>query len=444
MLKAYRRRFVLLNLLLVGIVLLAALTVQGVRYGRESYHELQNTLRLVLEPWDTPGERFRPLGETPGNVPPEMPGDAPALPPEGAPEPPPSPAGDGPALRRDGEGWEAEIVTLFYGAEDGEISVLSGDSLPETALLASAVPEIAGRAEDSGFLSEYGLYYCRAGDPSGCRIALAGVGYLRGRILKNSLFLLLAFLGGMGLVLLISLRLAKLAAKPMEDAVTMERQFVTNLSHDLKTPITVILANNSILRSSPAAEDGEVSAWVESTDAAARGMLDLVSEMLTLSSLEEVGKKMELSPQDLSEAAEKAALQLEPLAWEKGVALETEPGEGIRVQASAEGLPRICSGLIENAVKYEPKGGKVTVRAERGRKTAVLTVQNQGSYIPPEDLGHIFERFYRGDKSRSGGGGFGLGLPILRQLAQLQGAEIDVKSEPESGTLFTVTFPLAE
>ncbi len=248
----------------------------------------------------------------------------------------------------------------------------------------------------------------------------------------------------MGLVLLISLRLAKLAAKPMEDAVTMERQFVTNLSHDLKTPITVILANNSILRSSPAAEDGEVSAWVESTDAAARGMLDLVSEMLTLSSLEEVGKKMELSPQDLSEAAEKAALQLEPLAWEKGVALETEPGEGIRVQASAEGLPRICSGLIENAVKYEPKGGKVTVRAERGRKTAVLTVQNQGSYIPPEDLGHIFERFYRGDKSRSGGGGFGLGLPILRQLAQLQGAEIDVKSEPESGTVFTVTFPLAE
>ena len=440
MLKAYRRRFVLLNLLLVGFVLLAALTVQGVRYGRESYHELQNTLRLVLEPWDTPGERFRPLGEGM----PEKPGDAPALPPEGAPEPPPSPAGDGPAFRRGGEGWEAEIVTLFYSAENGEISVLSGDSLPETELLASAVPEIAGRAEDSGLLSEYGLYFCRAGDPSGCRIALAGTGYLRGRILRNILFLLLAFLGAMGLVLLISLRLAKLAAKPMEDAVTMERQFVANLSHDLKTPITVILANNSILRSSPEASDKEVSAWVESTDAAARGMLELVNEMLTLSSLEEAGKKMELSPQDLSEAAEKAALQLEPLAWEKGVTLETEPGKAIRVQASADGLQRICSGLIENAVKYEPKGGKVTVRAERGRKTAVLTVHNQGSYIPPEDLGHVFERFYRGDKSRSGGGGFGLGLPILRQLAQLQGAEIDVKSEPGSGTVFTVTFPLAE
>ncbi|MBR4703342.1 MAG: hypothetical protein IKO91_05805 [Oscillospiraceae bacterium] len=440
MLKAYRRRFVLYNLLLVGVVLLAALTVQGIRYGRESRRELQNTLRLVLEPWDTPGERFRPLGEGM----PEKPGDAPALPPEGAPEPPPFPDGDGSALRPDGRGWEADVVTLYYSAETGEISVLSGDSLPEAALLASAAPEIAGRAEDSGYLSEYSLYYCRAGDPSGCRIALAGTGYLRGRILRNILFLLLAFLGGMGLIFLISLRLAKLAAKPMEDAVQMERQFVTNLSHDLKTPITVILANNSILRSSPAASDGEVSAWVESTDAAAHGMLDLVNEMLTLSSLEEAGKKMELSPQDLSEAAERAALQLEPLAWEKGAALETEPGEGIRVQASAEGLQRICSGLIENAVKYEPKGGKVTVRAERGRKTAVLTVHNQGSFIPPEDLGHIFERFYRGDKSRSGGGGFGLGLPILRQLAQLQGAEIDVKSEPGSGTVFTVTFPLAE
>lgn len=428
MLKAYRRRFVAFNMLLVGVVLLIALVFQGLYLYRSAYSELQNTMRLIVEPLGGArmgGVRFD--GGT-GELPPEL----------------PQRADEKFDWRSERRISEEGILPVLYDSESDSYTLLARETFLDSGTLDAAVR--AAAAEDDGFgrLTELGLYYYKEGGADSCRIALADTAYLRSRTLKNSLTLAAVYVVTMALVWLISRRLSRLAAKPMEDAVALERQFVADISHDLKTPITVILANNSILRAAPESSAAERGQWLDSTDEAAKNMMHLIDEMLTLSNLESVGRSVVLSPQDLSSAAEKAVLQLESLAYERGVEIVPEITEGLTVQGNAEYCARICSGLVENALKYEPVGGCVTVALRPERKKAVLTVRNQGSHIAPEDLPHIFERFYRGDKARSSRGGHGLGLPIIRQMTELLGGEIRAESSEAGGTAFTVSLDLTE
>lgn len=430
MLKSYRRRFVMLNMLLVGVALLLALIAQWIYLYRSSYAEMKSTMQMLVEPWDEPGARFRMLGED------KLPGR-----PEGPPKDEDFPPPEMTDLRQKaGEG----IYSVFYSAEKDEIAVLSRESALTESELASAVREIAQKPDSFGKLADYRLYYYRDGSAEGYKIALADTGYLSAKVLRNGLMLLLAYVAAMVLVFFISRWLSKIAARPMEDAVKMERQFVADISHDLKTPITVVLANNSILRTNPDFTAQERAQWIDSTDEAARNMMKLVGEMLTLSSLEAVGKAVELQPVCLSSVAEKASLQLESLAYERGVTVDTEIAGDVYVRATPEYAEKICSGLLENAMKYEPDGGRVLLTITAAKKKAVLTVRNFGSVIAEEDRAHIFERFYRGDKARTERSGFGLGLPILKQVTELLGAEITAQSSEAEGTVFIVTFETCE
>ncbi len=430
MLKGYRRRFVTLNMLLVGVALLLALIAQWIYLYRSSYNELRSTMQMLVEPWDEPGARFQTLG---GTMPPEfsdMRGQ----------EPPELPNDTRTRFGRDEEG----ITSVFYDAAADEIFVLTRDSSINEEALSAAVHEIAAQEKSFGMLSAYGLYYYREGVSGSCKIALADRSYLGAKVLRNGLMLVAAYVAAMVLIYFISRRLSRIAAKPMEDAVEMERQFVADISHDLKTPITVVLANNSILRENPDFDASERAQWMDSTDDAAKRMMKLVGEMLTLSSLESVGRSVELQPVSLSSAAEKAALQLESLAYERGVELETEIAEDVTVRATQEYAEKICSGLLENALKYEPDGGKVALTLTAAKRKAILSVRNFGSVISEEDRPHIFERFYRGDKARTEQGGFGLGLPIIKQETELVGAAIAVESSETSGTVFKVSFELCD
>ena len=428
MLKGYRRRFVAYNMLLVGVVLLVALIFQGLYLYRSAYNELQNTMRLIVEPLGGARMGFFRLDGADAGTPPELPQRM-----------------DGKDGRRaEREVSEEGILTVVYDSGSDSYTLLSPESFLDAEELDEGVRAAAAQEERFGRIGELGLYYYREADPEGCRIALADTAYLRSRTLKNTLTLAGIYVVTMALVFFISRRLSKLAAKPMEDALDLERQFVADISHDLKTPITVILANNSILRAAGDSSAQEREQWLASTDEAAKNMMQLVGEMLTLSNLESVGRSVVTVPLDLSSAAEKAALQLESLAYERGVEIETDITGAVTVQGNTEYCARICSGLMENALKYEPAGGRVTVTLRAERKKAVLTVRNAGSFISPEDLPHIFERFYRSDKARSSRGGHGLGLPIIRQMVELLGGEIAASSAEGEGTQFTVTLPLAE
>jgi len=433
MLKRYRKRFVAFTTLLVGTVLLIALVVQGAYIFQNSYRTMRNTMRTVLEPWDETGDSAalheligrRGQGPHDGAVP-EV-------------EPPFEHRSD----LRMAEADFQQVLTLIYRPESGELDVLSREPVPDTETLRAQAAEAAAAAEDFGRLSD-GTYYYREGSAEVCKIALTDALYLRTTLTKSVLMLCAVFVGSMALILLVSVLLSRRAAKPMEDAVALERQFIADISHDLKTPITVVLANTSILKSCPEAAAAEREQWLDSTEDASRSMMHMVDEMLTLSELEAPDRKLTLLPTDLSAAAEKAVLQLEPLAYERGVTLRSEIAEGAVVPAASDYLQRICSSLLENAIKYEPDGGQVELTLTAVRKKATLTVRNTSSVIAPEDLPHVFERFYRGDKARNAQGGHGLGLSIVREITEKLGGRITAESAPETGTAFTVSFDTAE
>lgn len=430
----YRRRFVAFTMALIGIILLILFVLLGIYMHKRVKKELENTMRLVIEPW---GEHYLgvhlPVG--PGHGPP----------PDGKPGgmPPPPPHREFEPRERKHTHFNTEGVELvFYDIETNELTLLNSELADDADRIHSAVSEMIDKKESYGTLRNYGLiYHYDRINPSIYKIALADTSFILSRTANNALILLGVFAASMVLFYFVSRRLSKLAAKPMEEAVEMERQFVADLSHDLKTPVTVVLANNSILRANSDSTVSEQLQWVDSTDAAAKNMMGLVNSMLELSSLEGK-KKIKKQPVELSQAAEKCILQLESLAYDKGIELSDRITKGVTVLGEIMSVEQIINGLIDNAIKYEPEGGKVEITLTRSRKKAFLTVHNRGSFIAESDLAHIFERFYRGDKARTEGG-HGLGLPILKKRAELIGADIEVKSSEKDGTSFTAMFEIA-
>ena len=430
MLTAYRRRFVAITMALIALVLLLALIMQGIVVYRNEYQDMRRTMGMVLEPWRMVGDDFRPGNPGPGQRPEDD-----AFAPDEDFEP------DDDFDREDtppmGRFRDARIATVFYDPEDDALTVMPGGQISDSDELLAAARAALDAQESFGLVQSY--YYMKEGDDS-IKLALTRTDYLRSRVLSNLSVLMIAYPLALCVLFFLSLWLSKLAARPMEQAVEMERQFVADISHDLKTPITVVLANDAILRSNPDLTAGEQMQWIDASDAAARNMMDMVEQMLTLSSLESVNQTVEKTEVNLSACAEKSVLQLDSVAYERGITVESDVAPDIRISATEEHCMRILSGLIENALKYEPDGGAVSVSLTRERRRALLTVRNAGSTIAPEDLPHVFERFYRGDKARSGSRGHGLGLPIVKGVCDLLDAEIRVRSSEEAGTVFTVLF----
>ena len=188
------------------------------------------------------------------------------------------------------------------------------------------------------------------------------------------------------------------AVRPMAKAWDMQRQFVADASHDLKTPLTVILSNSELLKQQSEAAD---TPEVDRIEAAGRRMKDLVQKMLTLARMEDDPNRGAWESMDLSDMVMEGALAFEATAFEKGLTIDENVESGLVVKGNRAQVQSVLECLLDNACKYADPGSSVTVSLEKAGKRAKLTVHNTGSYIPPEDLPHVFERFYRADKSRT-------------------------------------------
>ena len=172
-------------------------------------------------------------------------------------------------------------------------------------------------------------------------------------------------------------------------------------------------------------------------------MQSLIGEMLTLADAERTDVSIEMHETDIADIATKAALQLESVAYEKDVTLETDIPQSLTIKTNADRFMRIATGLTENAIKHEPAGGEVTIKLYTVKHKAVLEVKNKLSTISANDLPHVFDRFYRGDKSREQAtGGHGLGLAITKSLAEQLGGSVSASSDEQTGTVFRAEFPL--
>ena len=160
----------------------------------------------------------------------------------------------------------------------------------------------------------------------------------------------------------------------------------------------------------------------------------------------EAGERVEVEKVDLdlSDLVDGETLLFDSVALERNCAFDCEIEAGLHTLANEKQVKKMVSTLVENAFKYVDDGGSVSVSLRRAGKTAQLAISNTGSVIAPDDLPHIFDRFYRTDKARtSGAGGFGLGLAIAREIAREHGGDITCTSSEPAGTTFTVTLPIA-
>lgn len=408
--SAYRKRFVQFNMLLIGIVLAVMVAVIAGYMTRDYYTSLRETMEQVVAPL-----RFF------------------SLPPEGRPEKPEFQESPEDIQRKD-------ILTVFYSREDDSYTLLSNSEVFSQEELPSLLHTIVSQEKNFGILYSQDAIYYRSGKTP-YKIAIASTDYIVHSVVNLVLVLLAVWVGAMLLFLLISIRLSAVAARPMEEAMQREKQFVADASHDLKTPLSVILANNSILMENPENKVGDLRRWLDSTQEAAKRMQKLIAEMLTLADVERQDVPLVREEVDLANIAMKADLELESVAFEKNVTLEDDLPDRCMVTGNADYLLRIVMSLLENALKYEPSGGRVSIHLTQSKKKTVLSVCNRGSRIADEDLPHVFDRFYRSDKSRTNSAGsFGLGLAITKEMVERLGGTISVTSSQEEGTVFSVTF----
>lgn len=435
--NAYRRHFIRLNMVLVGAVLLITLLAVGGSTIQSEYGNMRQTMLETLMPFQNRNAflPFIPDGTSRSENTDTAPADdQTALPHRDAPQPPQ----DGAEPGVDENAFFSRCITVFYS--NGQSTILSGinDADEETVLTAAA--QAMEQTDDFGYLRDYDMFYQVAGREAFARLSLYPARYLRQSIIGIVLRLLVTFLLTMIAFYWVSRYISKIAVRPVEMAMNREKQFVADISHDLKTPLAVMQACHHILLENPSQTIEEAQPWLDKSGAAMQNMKALIDDMLTLSAVDTAQRLPKKEDVNFSAVVTKAVLQMDVMAYDRGVTLEQDVQEGVTVTGDSDALLRIASGLIENALKYEPKDGRVAVKLEaRGRKTA-LTVQNFGTVIAPEDLPHIFERFYRSDKARTAYQGHGLGLAIIKRTVELMDGKIEVASTPETGTVFTVIF----
>lgn len=418
MIKKLRRRIILINMLLMGVVILGIFTAVNINIYSNSVRTLERGMNQLFEKnrdGDRPEDMQLPYGQSDDSAK-EM-------------------------LRFDKRGFDGEApmqISSYVVVELDENGEIIGFTETNVTMdeedIKACVKLATGR---SGQVNEYNLMYISRemmGKKTLIFTSNAGIfSELQGSLIISTLL----FLGGMAVIFLISLFLSGLAVKPVKKAWEQQKQFVADASHELKTPLTVILANNNIMMSHKDSTVADERQWLESTEEEANHMKKLIDNMLFLAKSDAGTAKIQFSEVNLSEITEGCALIFEPVAFEKEIMTETDIEDGVTVKGDATQLNQLVHILVDNAVKYADSGTSVTIKLHRRGEHAELSVNNRGVPIPDEDIDHIFDRFYRAEKSRTTKG-YGLGLSIAQRIVESMNGKIGVVSNEAEGTTFTV------
>ncbi len=406
MLKTLRKKFILTNMILVGTLLACVLVIFCFNTYNVQMKEIERALKQpLMGPQEEKEDSFAMMSYVVAII-----------------------------------DTDGDIVTSFY----------RGTSLDEESL-AQAIENSESRSEEEGLLKSEKLFYSKV-DTSQLNSRTSN-GYEAIVFVDASRFIsimqktivtsIVIFFGAMLFVMLISYLIAKQAINPIQESWDRQKQFVADASHELKTPITVILANSGILKDSRGETIESEMQWIDSTEAEALHMQKLVQDMLFLAKNDneaDIAMSQIKSEIDLSEMAELEALGFEPLAYEKGMILKSDIAEGVKINGNSTQIKQLFHILLDNAIKYaEPLGDEapcIEVALKKGTHPALI-VKNTGKMIEAGEVSHFFDRFYRADKSRTrseiNSGGYGLGLAIAKAIAEKHGATISAKSDMTAG-----------
>lgn len=235
-------------------------------------------------------------------------------------------------------------------------------------------------------------------------------------------------------LLLISILLARWAVMPVKDAFEKQRQFISDASHELKTPLTVIITNTDVLKN----EIGSSTEITHIKDQSNR-MSQLIHDMLSLARSDEDSRGVQFVEFDLSGAVRNSVLGLESAAFEAGKNMTYDIQDGIRYIGNEQQIRQVVSIFVDNAIKHSNTGGNIQIQLKRDGSKIRISFYNTGVGVKDSEKEKIFERFYRSDESRSREtGGYGLGLAIAKSIIHQYGGKISVDGVTGEWVRFTI------
>ena len=324
----------------------------------------------------------------------------------------------------------------------GEILATNGGyyDLSDEDFLQELIAVTYSSTDMQGEIPQYNLRYSRYLLQNGQRLVFVDTTSEQATLhalLRSSLLLgvaaLLLFFG-------VSLLLARWTVRPVESAWRQQKQFVADASHELKTPLTVILTNTELLQS-PDYDEAQKQQFTDGIRTMAQQMRALVERLLELARAENARPQAAFAPVCLSEVAETSALLFEAALYERGLTLETQVEPELTVSGDERQLGQLVEILLDNARKYA-SGGTVRLQLQRsGRHSCHLSLENEGPALSPQQLQEIFKRFTRADPARTRSGSFGLGLAIAQAIVQAHHGKIWAESRDGRNT-FHVELPL--
>lgn len=334
------------------------------------------------------------------------------------------------------------VVAVDDNYDNAEI-IFSRNMDTSTSTAKKLVQAVEESDNIEGTLEEYDISYSIRQTPEGIKIAFVDRSYETSNIRNLLFWSLLVFFLAWFIFLCLVWRLSNWVFRPVETAWAQQRQFIADASHELKTPLTVILANIRILKNHREDTIADQERWIISSNQEALRMKKLVSDLLLLARNDANEDQPIVREQVLfSDVVLGAILSFESVALDNGLHICETIAENCVLEGDKTQLEELVNILLDNACKYAPAGTAITVILARQDKSLRLSVHNKGATFDDDTLKHLFERFYRVDESRTRQtGGYGLGLAIAESICHRHQGSISASNE-DDGVTFHVSLPI--
>lgn len=314
----------------------------------------------------------------------------------------------------------------IYEADTEKIAAIDQDTAIKYA------QKVSANTKKRGFISKY--RYIKEKTSDGVKIYFLDC---TKSMMSFQTFLVSSFfvsVFGVSAVFILVVMLSKRAIEPVVESYEKQKRFITDAGHEIKTPLTIIDADTSILEM----EYGE-NEWLDDIQMQTKRLAGLTNDLIYLSRMEENQKKITMIEFPFSEVVSEAAQSFQGLAKIKGKDFKIDIEPMLSLKGDEKAIRQLISILLDNAVKYCPEDGQIKLNAKRKGKVIILSVYNTSQPLTKDNIDHLFDRFYRTDESRnSKTGGYGIGLSIAKAIVEVHHGKIMASSEDGSSLLITV------